>query len=351
MRQLTVLGLYVGALALALACLGLGLALLGRSPAETLPPLIRGAFGSRFAMSETALRTVPVLLCALAAWLPAEAGAVNIGGEGQLQLGAIGAAVAAAALAGADPWLATVGLVAAALAFGMAWAAVPGLLRSAFGVSEALVTLFLNYVALFLVQYLVHGTMRDPASLGWPMGPPLPEPLRLRLLGGTRLHVGAVLVPMLVVALLAIVAWTRFGAELRAAGQNALAGRLVGIPVGRYIFASLVAGGACAALAGYFEVAGVQHRLRLETSQGLGYAGFLVAWMCRGRPALLIPLAVLVAGLGAGAENLQIATGLPMATADVVVGLLLLFVLLGQALMGRIERHRATRRAMESVHG
>ena len=210
---------------MALACLGLGLLLLGRSPVETLRPMFVGAFGSRFGWSETLLRAVPVLFCALAASLPAESGQVNIGGEGQLQLGAIGTAAAAAALAGHSPSLVTAAMVTAAMVMGAAWAVVPAGLKVGLRVNEALVALFLNYVAIHLTQYLVHGPMRDPASLGWPMGPMLSEGVLLRPLCGTRLHMGVFVAAGLALVVQAVVWGTRGGAELPAVGHNPQASR------------------------------------------------------------------------------------------------------------------------------
>jgi simple sugar transport system permease protein len=132
-------------------------------------------------------------------------------------------------------------------------------------------------------------------------------------------------------------------------GLNAQASATLGIPVRRYIFWGMVVGGGLAGLAGYYEVAAVQHRLRPDISLGFGYSGFLVAWMCRGQLWLVLPLSVLIAGLIASSENLQILAGLPSASSDVVQGFLLLFVVLSRPLLARFERRRSIRLALEET--
>jgi len=343
--------LFAASFVLALAGLAVCLLVLGRPPQDTLWALLDGGFGSRFGLSETLQRTVPVLLCALAASIPAEAGQVNIGGEGQLQLGAVGAVLAASLLATSSPPFIIMGMVFGALLAGALWVLLPALLKSRLDVNEALIGLFLNYVALYLLQYLVHGPLRDPASQGWPMSPRLPQEVLLQRSPVTRLHVGVYTVIALAIMLIAFLKLSRMGMELRAVGLNARAAGVVGIPIRKYVFGSLVVGGLLAGLAGYYEIAAVQYRLRAETSLGFGYSGFLVAWMCRRRLWFLIPLSVLMAGLLSGAENLQLQTGLPAASADVVQGLLLLCLLVSESLQHRWALARKTVQAWEASRG
>jgi general nucleoside transport system permease protein len=347
MRGVTSLASLLGSLSLALFVLAIALALLGRPPQDTLLFMFKGAFGSLYGFSETLLRTVPVLLCALAAAIPAKAGQINIGAEGQFHLGAIGAALVAGWVSPMGSYPTMFLMVFAAVCFGAAWVAVPAALRAWWGVSEALLTLFLNYIAVFFLQFLVHGPLRDPASQGWPMGPPLASGLLLTPFGGTRLHSGIFIVLLLTVAVLVLLFLTRRGIELRAVGLNPVASDTVGIPVSSYLFISMLLGGALAGLAGYYELVSVQQRLRLNMSLGFGYSGFLVAWICRKNLLLLIPVSILVAALVVGSENLQITSGLPAATGDVVQGLLLLFVLLSAPLLDFFRGRRATRLAIE----
>jgi general nucleoside transport system permease protein len=347
MRRMIAIATLCSALMLALAILSLALALLGHHPGTILLALLTGAFGSWYALSETLLRTVPVLLCALAATIPAEGGQINIGGEGQFHLGAIGAVLLVMFWGGGNSVALSYGMVLAAIICGGLWAAIPGALRAFLGINEALVSLFLNYVAIYFLQFLVHGPMRDPLSQGWPMSPKLPDSLLLKSVGEGRLHSGIFVAFALTLILIAVIRFTRRGTELRAVGANAKASATIGIPVSSYLFGSMVVGGMLAGLAGYYEIAAVQGRLRTDISLGFGYSGFLVAWMCRGQLLLILPVAVLVAGLIASSQNLQIVAGLPAASADVIQGALLLFVVLSRPLLAWFERRRAIRHVIE----
>jgi ABC-type uncharacterized transport system permease subunit len=345
LRRLVPIANVLFALLLAMAGLSLALLVVGRRPDTAIVSLFGAAFASRLGFSETLLRTVPVLLCALAAAIPAQSGQINIGGEGQLHLGAIGAALAVGVVGGSG--VIVPAMVLGAILFGGIWALIPAVLRVRPGVNEALVTLFLNYVAISLLQYLVHGPMRDPASYGWPMSAPLPQTAILTPMYGTRLHWGVVVVLIVAVVIVAGMRLTRTGVELRTVGLNVRTASLVRIPVRWYWFGSLVCGGILAGLAGYYEIAGVQHRLRTDISLGFGYSGFLVAWMCRRQLWLIFPISVLVSGLISSSDSLQIMSGLPAASADVVQGLLLLFVLLGQSALAKWEQVRAVRQILQ----
>lgn len=348
MNRYTSVAVILFSLLIALFVLSLLVVLVGSEPQTVVWSLLSGAFGSSYGWSETLLRTVPVLLCALSAAIPSESGQLNIGGEGQLYLGAIGAALIAGSLNGYPAPLAIFLMVLAAVGFGGAWAAVPATLRAWLGVSEALVSLFLNYVAISLLQYLVQGPMRDPASQGWPMGAALADSFMLESLSGTRLHSGVLVAIVLALLAAAFVQLTRRGTELRAVGLNPNVSATTGIRVSRYLLASMIAGGAFAGLAGFYEIAGLQHRLRPDISLGFGYSGFLVAWICRHHLGLLVPVSILVAGLIVGSESLQVAHGLPAAIGDVAQGLLLLFVVLSQPLLRWLEERRAIQMVRES---
>jgi general nucleoside transport system permease protein len=347
MRRLSALLITLGSFVLALCVFAFALALLGRPPQATLLAMLSGSFGSFYSFSETLLRTVPVLFCALAAAIPAQSGQINIGGEGQLHLGAIGAVLVAGPFMSGGGFGAMLLMALGAIACGGAWAAIPAVLRARWNVNEALVSLFLNYIAILLLQFLAHGPMRDPNSYGWPMSPLLPASLCLTPFSGTRLHSGIFVAGFVAVLLLTLIYLTRQGTELRAVGLNPEASLTVGIPVARYLFVSMVLGGVLAGLAGYYEIVSVQQRLRLDISLGFGYSGFLVAWICRKQLMLIVPVSILVAALIVGSENLQITSGLPAASGDVAQGFLLLFVLLSGPFIESFKQRRATRLAIE----
>ncbi|HEV7762775.1 MAG TPA: hypothetical protein VGO78_27385, partial [Acidimicrobiales bacterium] len=157
---------WLGPPAAALGVFALFLLLKGASPAEAFEGMWRSAFGDGDALGETILRTLPLLMAALAVAVPARAGLFNIGGEGQLLLGAIGAQAMAMALDGALPSLPTLVLMAlAGMAAGLVWAAVAGGLRVLTGMNEAISSLLLNYLASIFLAWLVFEPWKDPNSL------------------------------------------------------------------------------------------------------------------------------------------------------------------------------------------
>jgi len=292
-----------------------------REIAPTLSALLRNGFGDRLALTETLVRMTPLLLCALAVAIPAKAGLFNIGAEGQLHAGAIGASGVALFASFLHPvaLLPTMMLVAALA--GCLWGVIPGWLRGRWGVNEVLVGLMLNYVAILAVQHLVHGPWKDLSALGWPYTARFAASAKLPTLGATNVHLGLALGIAGCGLGWVLLRSTTWGVSLRVIGQAPRAARHLELPLVRHIAVVLAVGAIFAALAGLGEVSVVQGRLRPGISAGYGYSGFLISWLVGNHLLLLIPAAFVVAGLYSGADALQLTAGLPSATADVFVGL------------------------------
>lgn len=333
------LGFFAFSLCVALGFLSLVLLLVGRAPLATILGIFRDAFGSSLGFRETLVRATPLLLCALAAAVPARAGLFNIGAEGQLHFGAI-AATAAALYA---PWipkhLVIPAMIMAAMAGGALIGLVPGFLRGWLRVNEVLVCLMLNYVAIYFVEYLVHGPWKDPKALGWPYSSVFPETAVLPTWGNSNVHLGLLLGILAAVFIFFFMRTTVWGFSIRIVEANPSTARYIGIRVFTYLVVLMAAGGACAALAGMGEVSVVQGRLRPGISPGYGYAGFLISWLAGHNVLLIIPVAILVGGFYSGADSLQLTAGLPSATTDVLMGLVFLAFLLNRYLA---ERKRTT---------
>ena len=197
-----------------------------------------------------------------------------------------------------------------------------------FNLNEAISTLLLNYVAIQLVNYFVFGPWRDPAAFNWPFTADFPAAAIPPAFWAGRVHAGLVLVPLVLVAFFALFRYTRVGYEMRAVGGNALAAARTGIPTGRYLFWSIVVGGAIAGLAGMAEVTAIQGRLRPGISIGYGFIGFLASWLGGHRPLGVLLASVLFSVLVVGGDSLQISAGLPGSSVNILMALML-FALLG----------------------
>jgi ABC-type uncharacterized transport system permease subunit len=153
---------------------------IGTSPLAMLAEIGRSALGDGYALGETLLRATPILLCALATIIPARAGLISVGAEGQMYFGALaGTGVLLALNAPSTSWMLPLTLLAGALG-GALWAAVPALLRIGANANETISTLLLNYVAALLVTWLVYGAWKNPQSQGWPSSIDFLQPLACR---------------------------------------------------------------------------------------------------------------------------------------------------------------------------
>jgi simple sugar transport system permease protein len=305
--------------------------------------LLEGAFGSRFAISETLTRAVPLMLTGLAAAVAFRARFYNIGAEGQLYGGAL-AAVAVAGLAQSAPAvpmpLLFVAMLLAAALTGALLLLGPALLKTRLGVDEVVTTLLLNFVVLLFVSMMLDGPMKDPTAMGWPQSRALPYELELgRLLARTRLHTGLIYAVALAIALWIMLRFSRFGFAVRAVGANARAAHFAGLRVQGTMIAVAALSGALAGLAGAIEVAGRTTYVTLDMSPGYGYAGIVIAMLAALNPLGVVVAAVFVAGMFVGADGMSRAVGVPTFIADVIVATSLLAMLVATMLVQyRIRR-------------
>jgi len=318
-----------------LVLFALFLLLVGVRPFEIYVAMLRSSFGDAYGFGEVIVKSTPILLTALATALPARAGLINVGGEGQLAIGALFTAAGAVYWISEWPGWAGIPVLAVVGAFGGAmWAAIAAALKQYGGMNETITTLLMNYVALYTVGYFVHGALKDPASFNWPFSPSISDSLRLPVVAGTRIHIG---IP--IALFFATMAWwllsrTRFGFHLRAVGGNPVAAELAGLPVTRLQIGVLIAAGALAGLAGMIEITGIEGRLRPTTGATYGYLGFLAAWMARNDPLRCVGTAFLIGAITVAGNALEISSGLPASSMHILLSIVLLAILAS----GRRER-------------
>lgn len=308
---------------------------LGKSPSEFVSVVWRGAFGSAFSLQNTLQRAAPLMLTALCVAIPAQLGLVVIGGEGALALGGLAATVAALPLDGAWPPVAQVAMALAGAAAGAAWIGLTGLLRARRGINETVASLVLSYIGVALFNHLVEGPLRDPSSLNKPSTFGIGDSNMLGKLPGTSLHPG-----LLVGVVACALAWvlvhrSTVGFAARVTGGNPRAAQLQGLPVARLMILGCALGGACAGLAGMIEVAAVHGRANASLLAGYGFTGILISFLARHNPLAIVPMAVLLGGIGAAGGLLQRRMGLPDATVAVLQGVIFVAILAGETLYGR----------------
>jgi len=290
--------------------------------------LLEGAFGSRFALTETLTRATPLILTGLAAAVAFRAKFWNIGGEGQFYCGALAATWLGTGMIVLPPVLMVPLLfLAGALAGGLALL-LPVLLKARLKVDEVVTTLLLNFVILLLVSYLIEGPWKDPMSLGWPQAAPIvDEGVLPKLLAKSRLHLGLIVGLVSAVAVWLVLRFTVWGYEIRAVGINPQAAAFAGIPIDLTVLRVALISGGLAGFAGVGEVAGLKGYLTLDLSPGFGYAGIAVAMLANLHPLGVILSAIFIAGIYVGADSMSRAVNIPNYIADVIVATSVLSVL------------------------
>ena len=301
----------------------------GKDPLRAYQDTLIYVFGNTYGFSELLVRMTPLLLTAVAVALPARLGLINVGGEGQIYMGAWLATAGALGFSAQPAWLLLPLMTLLGFVGGALWALLPGLLRAARLVNETISTLLLNYVAPLIVSFFIFGPWRSAESASYPESPAFVDAARLPNFFGTRIHAG-LLFGLASLALYSFVMRrTRAGLKMRAIGGNPEASIRLGIPVPIYVIVSLSIAGGIAGIAGMAEVSAIQGRLVAGLSPGYGFMGFLIAWLAGNSAWGIVVMAFLFAVISSVGDILQITQDVPYAVVNLLMATIL-FIVLGQ---------------------
>jgi len=321
---------------LALVVGGLLLLAAGANPLETYKAMLEGAFGTTYARSETIVRAIPLMLTGLSVSIAFRMKFWNIGAEGQLAMGAIATAWIPLFLlpdSNLPIWVLLLMMGIAAFVGGALWGLIPAALKAYLRVNEIITTLMLNYVAILLLDFLYTGPWKDKEGYGFPGTasfkgiaalPRLPKEW-----GFGRVHVGLIVAIVAAVLVWLVLTRTKWGYEIRVIGENPEAARYAGISLVRNILLVMILSGGLAGLAGYGQVAGIAYRLQKGITVGDGFTAIIIAWLAKLHPFGVLLVAVLMAGLSTGGDQITMTMGLPAAMSGVLQGAILFFVLGG----------------------
>lgn len=320
--------LLVNLLAVTLGLLGgvVVIAATGLDVGPAVSAIITGAFGSAGALRETLRQAVPILIGGLGVSYGLRAGLFNIGGEGQIYIGALVAVVVALAVPGLGP----VVVLAAGMLGGALWGGAAGAMRAWLRMDEVITTILLNFVAFWGVSYAVNGPLKDPNSSGYPWTVQVAESVRLGSLplGPVRVPVGLLIGLIAAIAVAVVIGRTRHGMELRLVGTSRSAATFAGVPVRRRQFQALAASGALAGLAGAVELIGAQLRLSDFFSPSYGFTAIAVALVGNANPYGCVAAALTFGSLRAGAASMERAAQVPAAISLVVQGVIIIALIL-----------------------
>jgi general nucleoside transport system permease protein len=312
---------------------------LGKSPAQFFDLVVQGGFGTAFSIQNTLQRAAPLILTALAVAVPARIGLVMIGGEGALVVGGFASAVVAIPLilSKAPPALTWMVMAIVGTFVGAIWVGIAGYLRYARGVNETISSLLLTYIGIAIMNFFVEGSLRDLTNPNKPSTMPLGEDYMVGKMPGTDVHWGLAVGILLAILLYFLLGRTTFGFAVRVSGGNPRAALAQGLPVGKLIVSCCLIAGACAGIAGFFEVAAIQGRANASLVAGYGFTGILVSFLARHNPLAIIPVAIMFGGIVASGGLVQRRMDLPDATVLVLQGLTFVVLLVSETLYGRFK--------------
>ncbi|MCW2747571.1 MAG: inner-rane translocator [Nocardioidaceae bacterium] len=318
---------WTSALGVALIIFSILLLTKGANPFQALGDMFKLTFTSSRSVQEIFIQMAPLVLGALAVAVPARAGLTNVGGEGQIIIGAVAACGAFLFLGDSAPGgLIIVAMFAASMIAGALWAGIAALMRLWAGVNEAISTLLLNFVALDILLFLIYQPWRESRT-GQPTTRELVDTAKLPVISGTQVHIGIIIAVVVTVIVWAVMRYTRWGFKIAVAGGNAEAARRSGLNVSMLVLSALMIGGALAGLAGMIHFAGVEYKLRPGFGYQLGYTSFLACWLARHQPFPILVAAFVFASLSVAGDSLQLDSSLPAATINVLTALILMAVL------------------------
>jgi len=299
---------------------GILLALAGGNPFQSYAHIARASFGSLGVLSDTIVKATPLILVGLACTIAFRMKLWNIGAEGQLFMGALGASAVVlipVLPAETSPWIFIPVMIVAGTIAGAFWGFIPGFLKARWGINEIITTLMMNYIALALVNFFIFAVWSEG---GFQMSPTFPTNAwlprlsdyadQIPILRGLTTHLGLFIGLGAAVLVWFILYRSRWGYEIRLIGDNKEAARYAGINITRNIILVMMVSGGLAGLAGVSEITGVVHRLQASFSPGYGFTGIIIAWLAKLNPFAVVVVSVLFGALILAGREIQ-PSGIP----------------------------------------
>lgn len=314
------------AVVLSVAFSGVIIAMFGLNPVEIFRSILAGAVGTPTRIRQTVLTAVPLTIASLGIIVAFKMKFWNIGAEGQITMGALGATIVALFLPeGLPPAVMLPLMLIAAMVFGGVWAFIPAIFKAKLGTNETIFTLMLNYIAIKFVTYLQYGPWKDPNSGGFPRIAYYPANALLPSLFGV--HIGWIIALICVVLIYIFINYTKKGYEISVVGESIETARYAGMNISRIIVtAMLVSGGMCG-MVGMIQASGIEKTLVAAIANNYGFTAIITAWLSRLNAVSCLFVCIAFAMLTQGGAYIQIALGVPSAVASVVQGTVLFFVL------------------------
>lgn len=314
------------AILLALVFAGIFIAIIGYNPAKVFSEMFFGAIGTQMRFQETVNKAVPLIITSLGILVAFKMKFWNIGGEGQIMMGALGASYVALNFADSMPRvLLLIAMAGAGVLMGGLWALIPAIFKVRMGTNETIFTLMMNYVAIKIVQYLQFGPWKDPGATGFPKIPTFGADAVLPSFLGV--HIGWIIALILVALMYVFIKYTKKGYEIEVVGESINTAKYAGMNVnGIVLFAITVSGGLCG-LAGMIQASAMEKSLSYTLSGNFGYTAIITTWLSGLKAQYVLVTSFAFAILLQGGSFVQVSMQIPSAVAGMIQGIILFFVL------------------------
>lgn len=315
------------AILLSIVAAGIVVMMLGYNPIEVFPSMVKGALGTEIRLTQTILKTIPLIVTSLGILVAFKMKFWNIGGEGQIIMGALAAAFVALKLNldGIPKPLMLLLMGIAAMIAGALWAFIPAFFKAKMGVNETIFTLMLNYIAIKYVTYLQFGPWKSAESQGFPKVDYFPENALLPKLFGV--HIGWVIALVLVVLVYIFINHTKKGFEITVVGESRETARYAGMNISSIVIVAMLFSGGLCGLTGMIQASAIEKTLAASLSGGYGFTAIITAWLARLNAIAVLFVCIAFAILLQGGAYIQISMQIPAAVADMIQGIILFFVL------------------------
>ena len=313
------------AIVLALFCTALILLAFGLNPIRVYYAIVEGSLGTQLRIKQTIIKAIPLTITSLGILVAFKMKFWNIGGEGQIAMGAMAASYVALNCGSLPKPVLLVLMALAGIVMGGFWAFIPALFKRKFGTNETIFTLMMNYIAIKFVMYLQYGPWMDPNANGFPRVAPFPDNAILPTFLGV--HLGLLIAIVCVILIYFLMTYTKLGYEITVVGESYETARYAGMNIGKIVIvAMLISGGLCG-LVGMIQASAVEKTLVAGISGGYGFTAIITAWLARLNAPVTAIVCVLFAMLLQGGAYIQLAMNVPSSVAGIVQGTILFFVL------------------------
>lgn len=313
------------AILLALLVLSIFIIFIKLNPVEVYKSMIEGSLGSSYYVKETINKAIPLVITALGISVAFKMQFWNIGGEGQIIMGAFAATFVAIKMPFLPHFTVLPLMILAGILGGAIWALFPAFLKSKFGTNETIITLMLNYIALKWITFLQYGPWKDPKAKGFPKIQSFPEWAILPKM--FDVHIGWIIALVLAVAIFVFINYAKKGYEISVLGESEKTALYAGINIKKTILISMLISGGLCGLAGMIQASAISNTLNVDIGGGTGFTAIIIAWLAQLNSFAILIVSFLFAALLEGGSYIQTAFGIPEAAAQVLQSMFLFFII------------------------